>query len=233
MGQYHNVVNLDKNFLYSPRSLGDFHKLLEQGCSRLSCTSLALLLSDGWNGERVALVGDYGEDNDLPGRTREEMVSLYKGSGMRNVGWLARNIITENTGVTFTKVERSIRSYDGSVVKTHRYDTSPMENLEGIDDKNSLRIVNFSKEESLNPRHFNHGDSLRDLVLDGYNDGAMTALFILLAVTTKNGARGGGDSNNALNGTWGGDHIGIVPVEQCEWFTDISDKFDVVNCFYE
>ena len=233
MGQYHNVVNLDKNFFYSPRSLGDFHKLLEQGCSLLSCASLALLLSKGWNGERVALVGDYGEDNDLPGRTKEEMVSLYKGSGMRNVGWLARNIITDNTGVTFNKVKRSIRSYDGSVVKTHHYEHSPMDKVKGIDNKNSLRIVNFDKEESLNPLHFDHGDSLRDLVLDGYKDGAMTALFILLAVTTKNGDRGGGDSNHALNGTWGGDHIGIVPVEQCEWSTDISDKFDVVNGFYE
>lgn len=232
MGQYHNVVNFDKNFLYSPRSLGDFHKLLEQGCSLISCASLALLLSDGWNGERVALVGDYGEDNDLPGRNREEMVSLHKGSGMRNVGWLARKIITENTGVTFNKVEGSFLSYDGSVTKTHHYEHSPMNNVEGIDDKNSLRIVNLDKKESLNPRHFNHGDSLRDLVLDGYNNGAMTALFILLAVTTKNGARGGGDSDHDLNGKWGGDRIGIVPVEQSEWFTDISDKFDVVNGFY-
>lgn len=232
MGQYHNVVNLDKNFFYSPQSLGDFHKLLEQGCSLLSCASLALLLSEGWNVDRVALVGDYGEDNDLPGRTEEEMSSLYKGSGMRNVGWLARKIITDDTGVTFNKEESSFRSYDGSVTKIHHYDHSPMNNVEGIDDKNSLRIVNFDKEESLNPLHFNHGDSLRDLILDGYKDGAMTALFILLAVTTKNGARGGGDSDHDLNGKWGGDHIGIVPVEQCEWSTDISDEFDVVNGFY-
>lgn len=232
MGQYHNVVNLDKNFFYSPQSLGDFHKLLEQGCSLLSCASLALLLSEGWNVDRVALVGDYGEDNDLPGRTEEEMSSLYKGSGMRNVGWLARKIITDDTGVTFNKEESSFRSYDGSVTKIHHYDHSPMNNVEGIDDKNSLRIVNFDKEESLNPLHFSHGDSLRDLILDGYKDGAMTALFILLAVTTKNGARGGGDSDHDLNGKWGGDHIGIVPVEQCEWSTDISDEFDVVNGFY-
>lgn len=232
MGQYHNVVNLDKNFFYSPQSLGDFHKLLEQGCSLLSCASLALLLSEGWNVDRVALVGDYGEDNDLPGRTEEEMSSLYKGSGMRNVGWLARKIITDDTGVTFNEEESSFRSYDGSVTKIHHYDHSPMNNVEGIDDKNSLRIVNFDKEESLNPLHFNHGDSLRDLILDGYKDGAMTALFILLAVTTKNGARGGGDSDHDLNGKWGGDHIGIVPVEQCEWSTDISDEFDVVNGFY-
>lgn len=89
MGQYHLVVNLDKREYLHPHQLGDGLKLMEQAMSGPGGTGSALLLllavsndetgrgggdfhvagfSDvigRWGGDRIALVGDYAEPQDL------------------------------------------------------------------------------------------------------------------------------------------------------------------------
>lgn len=109
MGQYHIVVNLDRQEFLHPHRMGDGLKLLEFGCSPIgTMTGLAILLaaSNGegrgggdlslvdyhyvegnhsttarpgaeqakfivgrWAGQRIAIVGDYHEPNDVPGYT--------------------------------------------------------------------------------------------------------------------------------------------------------------------
>jgi hypothetical protein len=84
MGQYHFVVNADKREYLMPHQLGDGLKLMEFGNSAGGVmTGLAILLavSNGrgggdlryedpivgsWGGDRIAIVGDYAEDTDLP-----------------------------------------------------------------------------------------------------------------------------------------------------------------------
>ena len=90
MGQYHRVVNLDKHEFIDPWQMGEGAKLLEWGYgSGTVLTALAILLavSNGrgggdfhgnekdptldewvgrWGGDRIAVVGDYAEDGDLP-----------------------------------------------------------------------------------------------------------------------------------------------------------------------
>lgn len=90
MGQYHVCVNLDKREFIHPYRLGDGLKLMEFGNSAGGLmTGLAILLavSNGrgggdldfdesdeevasvvgrWGGDRIAIVGDYAEDTDLP-----------------------------------------------------------------------------------------------------------------------------------------------------------------------
>src|ERR1035437_2545598 len=88
MGQYHLVVNLDKHQYLHPHRLGDGLKLMEFGRSRDgTMTALAFLLacsaceggrgggdpredSEGvigsWAGDRIAIIGDYAEAEDLP-----------------------------------------------------------------------------------------------------------------------------------------------------------------------
>lgn len=84
MGQYHYTVNLDKKEFLHPHKLGSGLKLWEFagddhgiGCA----LSLLLACSNGrgggdvvetdlvgrWAGDRIAIVGDYAEDGDLPG----------------------------------------------------------------------------------------------------------------------------------------------------------------------
>ena len=85
MGQYHLVVNLDKKEYLDPHKLGSGLKLWEQMANHPgTATALIPLLavSNGrgggdihndpdnivgrWGGDRIAIVGDYGDDDDLP-----------------------------------------------------------------------------------------------------------------------------------------------------------------------
>jgi hypothetical protein len=85
MGQYHYTVNLDKKEFIDPHKLGDGLKLVEQCGHAPGGTNdglhLLLAVSSGrgggdfssssplvgsWGGDRVAVVGDYAEDSDLP-----------------------------------------------------------------------------------------------------------------------------------------------------------------------
>lgn len=88
MGQYHYTVNLDKHEYLDPHALGDGAKLVEQ-CGHApgginDALHLLLAVSNGsggrgggdfhlespfigsWGGNRIAVVGDYGEKGDLP-----------------------------------------------------------------------------------------------------------------------------------------------------------------------
>ena len=94
MGQYHKVVNLDKKQYLHPHQLGDGLKLMEFGESSggvMTALAILLALSNGrgggdfngaesplvgsWGGDRIVIIGDYGEDTDLP--AEHEAGSLY------------------------------------------------------------------------------------------------------------------------------------------------------------
>lgn len=103
MGQYHMAVNLDKReFLYS-HEVGDGLKLMEQAMSGPGGIGSALILllavSNGetgrgggdfhvagfgdvigrWGGDRIAIVGDYAEDEDLDLRPSDPPASAIYG----------------------------------------------------------------------------------------------------------------------------------------------------------
>jgi len=88
MGQYHYLVNLDKQQVVHPHQIGNGLKLREQtGWHYSTATALVMLLAssskDGgrgggdfrakhllvgsWAGDRIAFVGDYAEAGDIPG----------------------------------------------------------------------------------------------------------------------------------------------------------------------
>lgn len=95
IGQYHYVVNADKREYLMPHRLGDGLKLMEFGNSAGGVmTGLAILLavSNGrgggdllheseligsWGGDRIAIVGDYAEDTDLPTSFDPEPGTIY------------------------------------------------------------------------------------------------------------------------------------------------------------
>jgi hypothetical protein len=83
MGQYHKVVNLDKQEYLTPSSFDDGAKLMEFGTSaKGTMTALAILLSDSpdrgggdphtrdrewygrWAGDRVMIAGDYADGDE-------------------------------------------------------------------------------------------------------------------------------------------------------------------------
>lgn len=224
MGQYHEIINLDKNFRYSAKSLGEGIKSMEQGNSFSSCAALALLLKESWNGERVFLIGDYAQEDDVNGV--EDATNLYGSDDLRNVGWLARKVVEEATGAEFVKEEYH-HIISGKAHKGHTY-RFQYENIDlsGINNEEMV-IVNYDRNEILT-----HGGNVHDMgfrtVLDkGWDNGVMTALFALLTASAKGGARGGGDPYHPLNGLWAGDRIGIIPANQVEdYYTDISSEFN-------
>lgn len=89
MGQYHFTVNLDKREFLNPHKFGEGLKLWEQGWTGFGIQrglQMLLACSDGrgggdfhleengieniagrWAGDRIVVLGDYTEDDDLPG----------------------------------------------------------------------------------------------------------------------------------------------------------------------
>lgn len=236
MGQYHNVVNLDKGFFYSARSLANGVKSMEQGVSFTSCAAMAHLLAHGWNGERVFLIGDYAEQGDV-NNFDGDLSKLYDGEGMRNVGWLGRKVIEEMEG-EFSRSSYKFRDSNGVLNTRSMYEfVSQLEDIDPdkkLDGAVPMRIVNFDKKQMIIPGHFSHNrkigpDSvniLRSIILNGWNNREMTALFILLTASAKGGKRGGGDPIHKLNGVWAGDRVGIIPANEAAGFEDISSSFN-------
>lgn len=96
MGQYHLAVNLDKREFLNPHGLGDGLKLWEQagnGEGGVGSALIALLAcSNGrgggdfqeendtagvigrWAGDRIAIIGDYAEPEDLAPEHRAELI---------------------------------------------------------------------------------------------------------------------------------------------------------------
>ncbi len=96
MGQYHIVVNFDKYEYIHPHTLGCGLKLVEQiGQSPGTPAALFLLLSSPhrrgggdfvdanpdvvgrWAGDRIAVIGDYAEDGDIPRFPKKRLARLY------------------------------------------------------------------------------------------------------------------------------------------------------------
>lgn len=85
MGQYHLTVNLDRREFLMPHTLGDGLKLIEQTTNPdpglMTALHILLACSNGrgggdlsnhplvgrWTGDRIAVVGDYAEQPDIPG----------------------------------------------------------------------------------------------------------------------------------------------------------------------
>jgi hypothetical protein len=93
MGQYHLIVNLDKMEFIHPHAFGNGLKICEQVFSHPSTGQALLILlavSNGrgggdldnespdivgrWGGDRIAVVGDYGESADLPSEFNAETI---------------------------------------------------------------------------------------------------------------------------------------------------------------
>lgn len=223
MGQYHSVINLDKASGYSPRSIGSYMKLLEQSQSATPCAALLILLSDpnGWGGERIAVVGDYAEDGDLPTADPFPASELFhrvmRSDAMKNVGWLARKVLCESGVVSEFENLAWGRDY-------HRYEPVFGEPSDP-DGAPQVVVVNHDRREMLSPRLMGDAGTLLETAADCYDGGTGTALYLLLAAANKGGARGDGDlrSESSLVGSWAGDRISVVPESEVpEAWADVS-----------
>lgn len=96
MGQYHKPVNLDKKQYINPHKLGNGLKMLEFGQGGLTVTALTVLLAcshnrgggdlhtenpiaGSWAGDRIAIIGDYTEEGDIPGINAKDIADRVWG----------------------------------------------------------------------------------------------------------------------------------------------------------
>lgn len=117
MGQYHVTVNLDKKEFIHPHQLGAGLKLREQTEDSGGTGDALLVLlacSNGrgggdfpdneivgrWAGDRIAIIGDYTENDDIPGVNTKE-VWEDETSSYTNITHLLKPILEEITGVKF------------------------------------------------------------------------------------------------------------------------------------
>lgn len=101
MGQYHIIVNLDKKETFSHYELGAGAKLREQAYTDTYTTAIMALLaaSSGrgggdfhddeqvigrWAGDRIAILGDYCEPDDLVDEYADE---VYRSASNLEDGW--------------------------------------------------------------------------------------------------------------------------------------------------
>ena len=107
MGQYHAIANLDKREFLNPWDMGEGAKLMEWGYgSGTMLTALAILLavSNGrgggdyhgdeddptiaewvgrWGGDRIAVIGDYTELDDLPHEFQADAIWTAMGNARK------------------------------------------------------------------------------------------------------------------------------------------------------
>lgn len=200
MGQYHSIHNLDRNTYYSPRDLGAGVKLMEQGLSFGSCTALLGMAAGPWKGKRLAIIGDYYEDGDLPA----DSVPTDPTDTAQTVrhSLAARGLLSLRSKTT------TMGNY------THTFtEALPGKRIADPADRDPYVLINLDKRERLNPTDLGDPADAAGVYDTGWVGGTGTALTVLLGVSNKGGARGGGDifSDDPLVGSWGGDRIAFVP----------------------
>lgn len=121
MGQYHLTVNLDKRQYIDPHALGDGLKLWEQAASSAGGVASALIVllavSNGrgggdfdesevvgsWGGDRIAIVGDYAEDHDLP--SEHHASTIYEACGDGEYRDITKDVVaflSKQLGLTYS-----------------------------------------------------------------------------------------------------------------------------------
>jgi hypothetical protein len=71
-------------------------------------------------------------------------------------------------------------------------------------------LVNLDKKQVVHPHQIGNGLKLREQI--GWNESTSTVLVMLLASSSKDGGRGGGDfeAKHPLVGSWAGDRIAFI-----------------------
>jgi hypothetical protein len=153
MGQYHLVINLDAREFLDPHELGVGLKAWEQLASRISTPHALFALltcSNGrgggdfrvrvseaservlgrWAGARIAVIGDYAEDDDFSRPTSHPISQLDKAcrdGSYRDITALVRPVLAAELGVRFTAEYWWVQAADGSKTR-HTRQLAPFSN---------------------------------------------------------------------------------------------------------
>lgn len=138
MGQYHYVVNLDRREYLHPHKFGDGLKLMEFGNSAGgTMTALSILLGicsrgggrgggdfrfddprvGSWAGDRIAIIGDYNEPEDLPGFTDYQDTPWHDEDSWHDISSEMRTLIETDGIYEFEIEEYGYKDQDGNEIR--------------------------------------------------------------------------------------------------------------------
>jgi hypothetical protein len=222
MGQYHTIINLTKQQKLDPYDLGDGVKLMEFGQSGFgACFGLGLLLANDWKGDRIAIVGDYGNEDDVRLEFEDkELLKQYPDESLYSIADKLPSAVSRARELMLA----SGLVYEDPAPRYRSWGVEPIDEEFGKGLGNEV-IVNYDSLEFLSPTTFGDSTDAAEFSAVGYSGGITTALTTLLASACKGGARGGGDiySESKLVGSWAGDRIAIIEADQLsDDFVDIS-----------
>lgn len=225
MGQYHRPVNLTTNEYLHPHDLDDGLKLLElgeSGCGTMAALALMLAPGGSWHGERIAIVGDYAEDTDLPPEfmagTIWERCSSDDAAWQGVLDWRRPQAEKGEYGWTMARYEAMVAAprftnVSGPAKETLTSLTYDIPASWAPSDAQPMVIQNLDSRQYLRPEAFGDTPAL-DRFIWAHGESVLCAFAILLAAACKGGARGGGDfdgDQEGIVGSWAGDHISVIP----------------------
>ena len=243
MGQYHRPCNLTTNEYLHPHDFGDGLKLLEFGESgQGTMSALILLLAPGgrWHGDRIAIVGDYAEDADLPGEfmagTIWERCTADEADWQQVLDWRLPQAEEGKYGWDMERYEAMVAAprytnvsdigvgqliHHGVVYSTGQWGQIENERPGGAEswapsDEVPMVIQNLTRRQYLRPEAFGDTPTL-DRFIWAYGESVLCAFAVLLACACKGGARGGGDfhgDQEGIVGSWASDQIAVIPAAQ-------------------
>lgn len=148
------------------------------------------------------MVGDYVEKDDIKGVEDAEYFYNETMKAYKNVGWLARKVLKDNTGVELVKDYFKIKGMYGNITTLHTYKSKVVSDLKFVEDEHGDFIAQGSALDHLDD-YVGVGRTMRQIV-QHFDGDVMTAAFILLA------------------GTWAGNKVGIIPDKDAQDFVDIT-----------
>lgn len=211
MGQYFKLVNYDKKQRYNPSDTTFAIKWY--GFSRNFTNSVAMinLLVHEWNGDRIAIVGDYGNEHD------------YAGDHLQDIpGDEARYIVERNIDKKFVRSEHGWYELPESL-SPPRYS--------GFNSVNEYVFGNYDKKQYMRFDAFpDQGSTYRDLINDAHSTGAYFAMCNLLVPDFSYGSE---------YDSWSGDRVGIIlkngknAVDMKDITEDILQEPEIASFYYE
>lgn len=206
MGQYYTVVNLDKRESISPYVHNSGSKALEQAYAPMGiiATLYHLLLETAdikgnyrgaWASDRLAVVGDYAQLDDLPPEFEADKIYTYASLGDREVGDLPPD--TDLTKI-YANIDKKIK------VDTELAD------LDAAAAGTVWGLYNYDRQEYVLPQPLGDSPSPHAQIQTHELGGIKNALHALLTIGS---GRGGGDyAPDNVVGSWAAESVVVRPI---------------------
>jgi hypothetical protein len=221
MSQYHAICSLDAGEALNPMLFGDDYSLTALGAgsgygATTSAFALAIAPGGRWHGHRLAVIGDYVHEDDLPAGVpfADDPLLLYSRCCTLDDEPSAASYELQKACAARWGV-----SYNGFTGPLWNAVYPAIEKVSAIgpdEAHGDLFVVNLDSGECLDPHRFGCGRNLDAIALKPH-----AVIFATLLLLSVSNGRGGGDfaTHSPLIGSWRADRVALAPRP-----TDVVDR---------